>query len=254
MRKRHTTSREYGGAFKAPKRPPLHRDRVVEKAVEILDAGGPDALTFRRLAADLDVGVATLYWHVDNKEVLLQLALDRAVGEISAGFDANPRRSWERRLRDGLVELRGVLQRHPWAAGLAMASVERGPNLLRHWDRGAMLLFEAGFDEREVFDGLSALFTYVIGVGMQDALWHSYGAEDDGEVRRETLAQATAFFESLDPDVYPSFRRVIPVLAVHDEDEQFLAAVDLIISGLRVQVANRGPGPGRSRKTPSRTR
>jgi AcrR family transcriptional regulator len=246
MRKRQTTSREYGGAFKAPKRPPLHRDRVVEKAVEILDGGGPDALTFRRLAAELEVGVATLYWHVDNKDVLLQLALDHVLGEISGAFDASPRRSWERRLRDGLVELRGVLQRHPWAAGLAMASVERGPNLLRHWDGGAMLLFDAGFSDREVFYGLSALFTYVIGVATQDALWHSYGAEDDGEVRRETLAQATAFFESLDPNAYPSFQRMLPVLATHDEDEQFLAGLDLLITGLRARVADRGPDRSRT--------
>lgn len=58
----------YGETFKAPRRRPLHRDRVVAQAITILDGEGPDALTFRRLAADLGVGVATLYWHVDNKD------------------------------------------------------------------------------------------------------------------------------------------------------------------------------------------
>jgi AcrR family transcriptional regulator len=239
MAKRSPRSPEFGGAFTPARRPPLHRDRVVEAAVAILDRGGPDALTFRRLAADLEVGVATLYWHVANKDALLQLALDHVLTEIETGFDAAPERPWEERLRDGFLEFRSVLRRHPWAAGLAMASIERGPNLLRHWDRAAMLMFEAGFDAAQVFYGLSAIFTFVAGAGMQDAMWHDYGADDDGEVRRETLAEATAFFESLDRDVYPSFQRITPVIATHDEEEQFLAGLDLLIAGLRAQVAGR---------------
>jgi AcrR family transcriptional regulator len=251
MPKQSNHERRYGDAFKGARRPPLHRDRVVEQAIAILDADGPDALTFRRLAADLDVGVATLYWHVDNKDMLLQLALDQVLGEIERGFDATPERSWEERLRDWLVELWRVLRRHPWAAALAIASVERGPNMLRHWDRGAMLLLDAGFDPRQVFHGLSTLYMYAIGVGVQDATWHSYGANDDAQIRQAALAQATEFFSSLDPDTYPSFQRVTPVLAAHDEDQQFLAGADLLIAGLRAQLTEparpRAPRPVPSR-------
>ena len=239
MAKRPPRSPDFGGSFKPARRPPLHRDRVVEAAVAILDAGGPDALTFRRLAADLGVGVATLYWHVANKEALLQLALDEILTEIGDGFDANPEGAWDERVRDGFLEFRRVLRRHPWAAGLAMASIERGPNLVRHWDRAAMLLFDAGFDAAEVFHDLSALFTFVAGAGMQDAMWHDYDVDDDGAVRRETLAQATAFFAALDPEVYPSFERITPVIASHDEEEQFLAGLDLLIAGMRAQLAGR---------------
>jgi hypothetical protein len=52
-----------------------------------------------------------------------------------------------------------------------------------------------------------------------------------------------AFFESLDPDVYPSSRRVTPVIAAHDEDGQFLTGVELLITGLRSQVASRRRAP-----------
>lgn len=234
MPKRPPTHR-YGDTYRAAQarsRPQLNRDRIVAAAIDILDSDGPDALTFRRLAEDLDAGVGTLYWHVKNKDAVLQLALDRVVGEIRAGFDAHPRRTWDKRLRAGFVELWRLLRRHPWAAHFAMSSVERGPNMLRYWDRGATLLFDSGFEPTEVFDGLTALFTYTIGSGMVNAAWHTYGGENE-RMRRETLAQATDFFASLDPDAYPSFQRLNPVLAGHDEDDQFLAGLDLLIVGLR---------------------
>jgi AcrR family transcriptional regulator len=243
MPKQSTHQRRYGAAFKQARRPRLHRDRVVEQAIAILDADGPDALTFRRLATDLDVAVGTLYWHVDSKDMLLQLALDQVLSEIEYGFDASPERSWDERLRDWLIELWRVLRRHPWAAALAVASVERGPNMLRHWDRGATLLLDAGFDPRQVFHGLTTLYMYAIGVGVQDAAWHSYDVDDDAQTRDEALKQATEFFASLDPDTYPSFKRLTPVLAGHDEDEQFLAGADLLIAGMRSQLTAPGRPP-----------
>jgi excisionase family DNA binding protein len=219
-------------------RPTLKRDQVVEAAIAILDAGGLEALTFRRLAAELDAGVATLYWHVENKDVLLALSLDHVLGEMATTFAADPERPWDERLHAGLVDLWNVLRRHPWAASLAMASADRGPNLLNHWDREATLLFSAGFDEREVFYGLSALFTHVIGSAAQVASWHSYGVDNDA-IRSEMLAQAAAFFAALDPDEFPSARRVTPVLAAHDEDEQLSTSLDLIIAGMRATLAAR---------------
>jgi excisionase family DNA binding protein len=218
----------------------LHRDRVVETAIAILDTGGPQALTFRRLAAELDVGVATLYWHVENKDALLQLSLDHVIGEMRTSFAADSERPWDERLHEALVDLWNVLRRHPWAAGLAMASADRGPNLLRHWDREAALLFSAGFDESEVFYGLSALFTHVIGSAAQVANWHSYDVDSDA-LRREMVAQAAAFFDSLDPHEFPSAQRVAPVLAAHDEDEQLSKSIDLIIAGMRATLAARRP-------------
>jgi excisionase family DNA binding protein len=53
------------------------------------------------------------------------------------------------------------------------------------------------------------------------------------------LAQAAAFFAALDPDEFPSARRVTPVLAAHDEDEQLSTSLDLIIAGMRATLAAR---------------
>ena len=61
--------------------PPLSRDRIVATAVELLDAQGLDGLTMRRLADRLGAGVMSLYWHVNNKEDVFDLALDTVLAQ-----------------------------------------------------------------------------------------------------------------------------------------------------------------------------
>lgn len=221
-----------GATYRAAREKPrarLNRDEIVRAAVRILDAEGPEALTFRRLAGDLSAGVGSLYWHVDSKEALLDLAFDDIVGELDDQF-VDDDRPWPDRLGDGLFEFWRVLLRHPWAAHHASASRDRGPKLLRTWDRSAQILFDAGFDATDVFYASAALFSYVLGVSAQNANWSRNNA--GRMTREEGMAEAAAFFDQLDPAEFPAFKRIAPVFATHDEDRQFRAGLDLLIAGL----------------------
>ncbi len=60
----------------------LSKDRIVEAAIEILDAGGESALTFRALAARLTTGTGAIYWHVANKDELLEAATDDVIDRV----------------------------------------------------------------------------------------------------------------------------------------------------------------------------
>ena len=72
--------RRQGEAPRAERRP-LTRDAIVDAALGLLDRQGLAGLSMRRLAQELGVGAASLYWHVRDKEELLGLLLDRIVGE-----------------------------------------------------------------------------------------------------------------------------------------------------------------------------
>jgi AcrR family transcriptional regulator len=67
-----------GGDRRGPK---LSRDEIVRAAIAIADAEGADAVSMRRIARELRAGTMSLYWHVDNKDDLLDLMLDALVGE-----------------------------------------------------------------------------------------------------------------------------------------------------------------------------
>src|ERR1700744_1302650 len=62
----------------------LSKERIVEATIELLDAEGEEALTFRALAARLATGSGAIYWHVADKQALLAAATDQVIGRVMA--------------------------------------------------------------------------------------------------------------------------------------------------------------------------
>ena len=62
---------------RAQPRQPLTRDPILEAATRVLDRDGVDALSMHAVARELGTGAASLYWHVRNKDELLQLLSER---------------------------------------------------------------------------------------------------------------------------------------------------------------------------------
>ena len=58
----------------------LSREEIVRAAIKVADAEGPDAISMRRIARELNSGTMSLYWHVASKEELLDLMIDSVQG------------------------------------------------------------------------------------------------------------------------------------------------------------------------------
>lgn len=65
-------------------RNPLTREEVLGAAASLVRRHGPAALTMRGLAADLGTAVTSIYWHVGNRESLLDALVERTVQEMGA--------------------------------------------------------------------------------------------------------------------------------------------------------------------------
>ncbi len=215
-----------------PKRPErrtdaLSRERIVQAAIELLDAEGESGLTFRALATHLATGAGAIYWHVANKEELLAAAVDDLVASVmsTAREDAPP----ADRVRAVALGLFDAIDAHPWAG----AQLSRAP-----WQSATLQIFERigaqlkalGVPERKQFFVASTLVSYVLGVAGQNAA----NARDPahGGDRERFLAIAAARWSELDPVKYPFIRRVAGQLRDHDDREQFLAGIDLILAGI----------------------
>jgi AcrR family transcriptional regulator len=139
--------------------PPLTRERIVEEAVALLDEEGPGRLTMRRLAERLGTGSTTLYWHVQTKDDVLDLALDAIFGEArlpARGED------WRADVTALLGEWRAVMLRHPWSATLLSRPL-LGPNVLARTEFLHATLVAAGFTGPHLVAAAYGLSNYVIG-------------------------------------------------------------------------------------------
>src|SRR5271163_4780407 len=109
---RHDTTP--GARPKARTRAPangLSKDDVLDAALRVIETGGVAALSMRRLADELGAAVTAIYWHVGNRDALLEILIDRLLAEMG---DVHARGSDPRARIAGLAhELRARLLARP---------------------------------------------------------------------------------------------------------------------------------------------
>ena len=213
----------------------LSKERIVEAAIEILDADGENALTFRALSARLATGAGAIYHHVASKDALLMAATNGVISRVMAGVDRDvgggvdggvEPRAAIRALALGMFD---AIDAHPWVG----TELSREP-----WQFASLAILE-GFGEQVValgvpararFDCASALLNYVLGLAGQYAAGARLLA---GVTDRATfLATVADRWAQLDPVEYPFVRQVAAQLPGYDDREQFLAGIDLILTGI----------------------
>jgi AcrR family transcriptional regulator len=205
----------------------LSKERIVEAAIEILDAGGESALTFRALAARLATGAGALYHHVASKDELLAAITEDVITSVMTGLTAGPDpRQAIRAIALGVFD---AIDAHPWVG----AQLSREP-----WQSAVLQILEGvggplqalGVPRRAQFDCASALVNYVLGLAGQ----YAAGAR---LLPRETdraafLATVAERWVQRDPAQYPFLHQVAAQLREHDDREQFRAGIDLILAGI----------------------
>lgn len=72
-----STSRRTTSGTAATRHAGLERDDVVDAALALVEAGGAEALTMRKLAAELGVAPTAIYWHVGNRDELVLAVVQR---------------------------------------------------------------------------------------------------------------------------------------------------------------------------------
>ncbi|GAA2263760.1 TetR/AcrR family transcriptional regulator C-terminal domain-containing protein [Actinomadura luteofluorescens] len=200
--------------------PPLSRERIVAEAVALLDEEGADRLTMRRLAERLGTGSTTLYWHLDTKDDVLDLALDRvfAEAEVPPATD-----DWCADVTAMVERWRAVMLRHRWTATL-MGRPMLGPNVLTRTEFLHAALQRAGLTGAPLTAAAYGLSHFVIGAAISQLSWHG----GDEPSTRDTADKILA-----------ARRETYPTLAAHghpsdnDWDDAFHRGLGYLIDGIR---------------------
>jgi AcrR family transcriptional regulator len=205
----------------------LSKERIVGAAIEILDADGESALTFRALAARLATGSGAIYHHVASKNDLLAATADGIIAGVLAGVvsGAEPREV----IRAIALGVFDAIDAHPWVG----AQLSREPwqsAMLQILEGAGSQLQALGVPQRAQFDCASALVNYILGLAGQYAAGARLLPRDAD--RTAFLQAVAARWAQLDPGEYPFVHQVAAQLPGHDDREQFLAGIDLILAGI----------------------
>ncbi len=127
-----------------PRKPLLSRERIVTAALALVDAEGLQAVSTRRLAAELGVSGPSLYNHFPNKDEILDAVADTVVAEVDLSmFDAgrDGPDHWRPALLAWARSYRAALTAHPHIVPLLAQGPGRRPTGLRMADAvfGAMV-------------------------------------------------------------------------------------------------------------------
>ena len=136
-------------------RAPVTRDLIFRRALDIIDTEGLEALTMRRLAADLGVEAASLYHHVPSKQALLDGAV--SVMRESMVFGDPLPNDWREIMAMVFLRYLDVLTAHPHMLPLATRRVDSD-----HVD-GLAYLVTLGIAEADAVALWQSLLAFVVG-------------------------------------------------------------------------------------------
>jgi AcrR family transcriptional regulator len=132
----------------------------------VADAEGPDAISMRRIARELNAGTMSLYWHVASKEELLDLMIDTVQGEQQA---PEPSGDWRADLGALTRNARAALHHHPWMVDFIGGRPPLGPKALQNIERALASLDGLGIDKVTAMTIVMTVTTYATGAALREA-------------------------------------------------------------------------------------
>lgn len=127
----------------------MQKEQIIQAAVTILDQEGLEGVSLRRLATELNVKAASIYWHIANKQVLLDEMANFILDEQFGNLDfANVQYQWEDWLDSFAHRLRAAMLSHR-DGGRVVAGAHIGITitLARLMDLSVRILRQAGFNQ-----------------------------------------------------------------------------------------------------------
>jgi TetR/AcrR family transcriptional regulator, tetracycline repressor protein len=172
---------------------PLTRERIVRTALALVDRDGLKALSMRRLGAELGVDPMAVYYHVPNKDALLDAIVEAVMAEIDMSADV-PTAPAEERIVGAAREYRDEMLAHANALPIVLSRGPRTPIAMRPVELLIGILRDAGLPPSQAMAGMNAIAATVRG---------TIGMVQEDSTAPPTPEELAHLAEQFPPDEYP---------------------------------------------------
>jgi AcrR family transcriptional regulator len=225
----------------------LTREAIVQRALEIGDQEGLEAVSLRRIASDLGVTPMALYRHVRDKNDLHSAMLETVMADVDLAAGIKPTMPWQQQVRRGLQNAVDLLTARPVTLPLQIAyQGPLTPSIARPLEASLGVLLQAGFRPRNAVALARMLPIVLAGLLLlyREETVGSIGEEDRSRLRR----QAELMVLDLPANDFPTMRRharLIGETVFPDTNRWLRQAIDVIVAGLEATLerqSKRGGG------------
>jgi AcrR family transcriptional regulator len=183
----------------------------------------------RTVAAKLGTGAASLYAYVGSKEELIELVVDRVIGEVRFADQPDPSR-WTTQLKEVAREMRRVFASHGDLARATFGRIPLGENALNGAEGMLALIRAGGLPDRVAARVVDLLSLYVMGVAYEDSLTAMNTATPADQTR--FITEMRSYLASLPGERFPNTVALAEELTAGDHEERFEFGLEVLIRGL----------------------
>jgi len=224
-----------GAASRTAMRSSLTSREVARAALAMVERDGLDSLSMRRLADGLGVQAASLYWHVQSKDHLLDLMAGELFSALELPEPA-PGGGGRGGLRDLAAAYYRFLLSHRDAGRIVAGRFVLIGHLARHLEPFAGLLRRGGCADTDIAYGLYAIVIYIQASVLQQQTPLT-GDSAAGAAELDTLARIREGLSHLPQDKFPVTTALAEPLTRPDIERRFFFGLDLLIDGLTGKAA-----------------
>jgi TetR/AcrR family tetracycline transcriptional repressor len=202
----------------------LDPDRTVDEALRLLDEGGLDALTMRRLADALNAQAGALYRYFATKQDLLTAMAERM---LAGAADVADSPDWTQTVTALAHRLRASLLAHRDGARVYAGTRSTGPNTLGFAETAVAALIKADFTPADAVRAMFSIVHFTVGHTLEE------------QAAAHDLADVTPLQSALDPETYPALAAARAALTDPGFATHFEFGLSALISGLRTGIRAR---------------
>jgi len=198
----------------------LTEDTILEAALALLDIGGTDAASIRRIAAAVGVAPNAVYTYFPDKGAVVSALVERLLGEVDHGVLIDARLPWHERIEALALDVRARLLAHPGAVPLLLSGPMDGTHALTLGERLLDALADGGLAPEAAARASYAVITYVLGAIALEVADVAQPGPLASE--QERIAGRRAMFAAVPAEAFPRTAAAADVMATYVGTEQYL--------------------------------
>ena len=212
-------------------KPRYSRITIAKVAVRVADAEGIDAVTMRRIAAELGVGTMSLYNYVPTKDHLVQLMIDQTASEYT--YPPRPPADTRAAIADRARPGRDLVQRHHWLPAVIHPPPVMGPNAMRYIDYFLGLLADSPLDTGAKMEIIALINGFALMYGGMQAALAAERARTGVTAEEQAAAPVAMIVAAAASGRYPNLAAAlaVPAQPPPSADDVFDSCVMRLIDG-----------------------